>query len=106
MNETVTPAIELPEATATSTAAVPATPQVPNPDEIEGDFATGERTLPKTGEEELHEGDFAAGERTEPEVIDPESELHGDFAAGERTEVITEAEEDEGSFSDTSAGTA
>ena len=73
--------------------------------EPEGDFASGERTEPKSTEEELEapfEGDFAAGERTEP--LSPEDELeaagHGDFAAGERTEVQTAEEAVPGTFAD------
>jgi hypothetical protein len=96
MNETAAPATEPLEPVATASAEVAA--------EIEGDFATGERTEPKTDESELHEGDFAAGERTVPEVVggDPEATLHGDFAAGERTDALAVEDETEGSFADTS----
>jgi hypothetical protein len=91
MNETVLQATETPGPTGAPS------------DELEGDFATGERTGPKAGELELHEGDFAAGERTTLEVAggDPEADLHGDFAAGERTEPIAAEDSDEGSFGDT-----
>jgi hypothetical protein len=91
MNETTAPTTELPAATA------------PAQDEVEGDFATGERTEPKEASTELHEGDFAAGERTEPDAPDPEADLHGDFAAGERTEPIDAEAEAEGTFADTSS---
>jgi hypothetical protein len=91
MNETVLQATENPGPAGTPS------------DELEGDFATGERTELKTDKSELHEGDFAAGERTTPEVAgdDPEADLHGDFAAGERTEPIAAEDGDEGSFGDT-----
>lgn len=80
--------------------AAPMTPEATLPDEVEGDFATGERTEPKADGTELHEGDFAAGERTMPDPVDagPEDELHGDFAAGERTEAAPAADADEGTF--------
>ena len=89
MTETTVPTIELPAAAA------------PAQDEVEGDFATGERTEPKEPGSEIHEGDFAAGERTEPDVTDPEADLHGDFAAGERTEPIEAEDEAEGTCADT-----
>jgi hypothetical protein len=83
MNETTTPAIELP-----------------------ADFAAGEHTEPATKEAidaAGHQGDFAAGERTHAETPaeDPEAALHGDFAAGDRSELPTPAEEIPGTFADT-----
>ncbi len=93
MNETTAPIIELPAATALVQ------------DEVEGDFASGERTEPVEPGTDLHEGDFAAGERTTVEVVgaDPEADLHGDFAAGERTEPIEAEDEAEGNFADTNS---
>ena len=74
--------------------------------EPEGDFASGERTEPKTAEEEREapfEGDFAAGERTEPQSAEDELEAstHGDFAVGERTEPQSAEEAVPGTFADT-----
>jgi hypothetical protein len=91
MNETTDVTIELPAPTAMTRG------------EVEGDFATGERTEPKDEATELLEGDFAAGERTTSEITDadPDADLHGDFAAGERTEPIEAQAGSEGTFADT-----